>query len=96
MIKQGENKMTLSMCERIYYTGDMANQEGFGMIVERKESDLRIKWDDAERSDSWVSEYCFSETYSGNGSTRFVTAKAYHVWRKTQLEKFAALASSVK
>lgn len=83
--------MEMSVGRRIYYTGDMANVEGFGVIVERKTSgygtDVRIAFEDGR--EMWVSEIAFSETYSGNGSTRFVTARAYTEWKRKKMAEFA-------
>ena len=76
--------MTLTEETRIYYTGDMANDEGTGTIIEVKNTkwgiDIIIKMDDGR--DITVSPCNFSDKYKGNGSTRFVTLEAYNTYRK--------------
>ena len=65
---------------KIYYSGDMANCEGFGVITKTyndKYGDfVDIKMDDGGEKNR-LYKMAFSEKYSGNGSTRFVTKKAY-------------------
>ena len=78
---------------RIYYTGDMANSEGTGTIAEIKETkwgtDVIIKMDDSR--DVTVSPCNFSDEYSGNGSTRFVTLRAYNDYRRKQLARIGVV-----
>ena len=81
--------MILSKNERIYYTGDMANIEGTGTITainnNKWGSNYIIKMDDGRTLN--VSSMGFSEKYSGNGSTRFVTLKAFNDYRKKKLRE---------
>ena len=74
---------------RIYYTGDIANDDGTGTITEIKETkwgtDIIIKMDDSR--DITVSPCNFSDEYKGNGSTRFVTLEAYNTYRKMVYKK---------
>ena len=81
---------------RIYYGGDMANFSHFGVIsqvkTDRWGTEYEITPDHDEdqeitKGPYWVNSFVFSERYSGNGSTRFVTEKAYDDWRQEQLGK---------
>ena len=70
---------------RIYYTGDMANDEGFGIIVKSYQdkwgSFYNILMDDG-REMNRLHTIAFSETYKGHGGTRFVTEDAYNAYYK--------------
>lgn len=74
---------------RIYYGGDMANDEGFGVIIATQRSDfgvtVKIKMDDGRKFN--ISPAAFSPEYKGNGLTKFVTEKAYRDWKKAQIQK---------
>ena len=71
---------------RIYYTGDMANQDGFGTITatttDKWGQFLDIKLDDG-RTIEQLPLCCFSPEYKGHGGTRFVTIAAYNLYRQT-------------
>ena len=73
----------------IYYTGDMANSSDFGVITEVKTTqygtDYHVKLEDGRAM--WISSLCFHEVYSGNGSTRFVSKKAYIEYRRNAIVK---------
>lgn len=85
--------MKFTVGTRIYYTGDMANNEGFGTIT-NLDSDpqwgnsMTINMDDG-RVMHRMPPVIFSPVYSGNGSTRFVTEEAYKAWRETMFARFA-------
>lgn len=73
---------------RIYYTGDMANNEDFGTIVKvenhsRWGVSVDIKLDDG-RDIRRLSPLAFSPEYLGHGGTRFVTVAAYNAYRRAQ------------
>lgn len=72
----------------IYYHGDMANDDGFGIVKELKDTqwgmDVTLLMED-ER-DFIVPLSCFSVEYSGNGMTRFVTKEAYLKYRNEKIE----------
>jgi len=83
------NKETLKKGTRIYYGGDMANDEGFGTIT-NQETDkwgttVDIKMDDGRKFN--VSVVIFSDEYLGHGGTRFVTEEAYKKFRQAQIER---------
>ncbi|RJX17664.1 MAG: hypothetical protein C4575_12525 [Desulforudis sp.] len=84
-------KMRLHKGTRIYYTGDMANREGFGTIVAVLEptkyspQQVVIKMDDGREKK--VPTAMFSKEYKGHGGTRFVTEDAYRRWQQGQVEK---------
>lgn len=78
---------------RIYYGGDMANDEGFGVIKERA-TDQFGTWVDVEMDDgrdfNKLPITIFSDEYLGHGGTRFVTEKAYRAFRQAQIAKVEA------
>lgn len=78
----------LSVGTEIYNAGDMANNAGFGTIVKNTDGRIKIKMDDGRIIE--IQSYQFSEKYSGNHSTRFVTKEAYNTYRNEQLEKINA------
>lgn len=80
----------LTIGTRVYYTGDMANHAYFGTIT----GISRSKWGDhyeitpdadSDREPHSIPVLMFSETYSGNGSTRHVTEEAYKAYRTKQI-----------
>lgn len=75
---------------RIYYNGDMANEEGLGTIVEQKTdkwgTHVNIKMDDG-RDIKGLSIVMFSDEYLGHGGTRFVTEEAYKKFRQAAIER---------
>ena len=77
------DKQSLKKGTRIYYTGDMANEEGFGVITHRSNgrfgSFVTLKMDDGRLFES-LSATQFSDVYEGHCGTRFVTATAYKAW----------------
>ena len=83
--------MRLQKGTEIYYTGDMANSEGFGEITKLYNDEygdfVNITMDDGRKMKRLYTSM-FSEKYSGNGSTRFVTKKAYDEYRNMQIQKF--------
>ena len=85
----------LDVGTRIFYTGDMANSDGFGVVTKKipegsyNSACVEIKMDDG-REMKMLPELLFSPKYSGNGSTRFVTEKAYKEWRKASIARMRA------
>jgi hypothetical protein len=71
---------------RIYYTGDMANDEGFGTITNVKTSkwgtSYDIAYDDGRNTN--IDKCAFSDEYLGHGGTRFVTLEAYNKFKRLQ------------
>ena len=91
-MKKKENKVNEENLEkgvRIYYNGDMANEEGLGIITsqvtDRWGTFVNIKMDDGREFN--VSIVIFSEDYLGHGGTRFVTEEAYNRFRQAQIER---------
>ena len=82
--------MKLETGTRIYYGGDMANDEGFGTITEMKTdrwgSHVEITMDDGREIK--VDEIAFSSEYKGHGGTRFVTIEAFNDFGRYAYEKF--------
>ena len=87
-ITKRETTMNLEKGQRIYYGGDMANNEGTGTIMENKDTkwgtEIIIKMDDGRDID--ISPCNFSEVYLGHGGTRFVTLEAYNDYRQEQFK----------
>jgi len=76
---------------KIYYTGDMANREGFGTITKVGGDRFVSRWYDITMDDGRVfpslPHTSFSAKFSGGGLTRFVTKQAYQNWRNEQIER---------
>jgi len=83
-------KEDLKKGTRIYYNGDMANDEGLGVITEQKTdkwgTHVNIKMDDG-RDINGLSIVMFSDEYLGHGGTRFVTEEAYKKYRQATIER---------
>ena len=82
--------MELTKGTRIYYGGDMANDDGTGTIIEayvdKWGSFVDITMDDGRKING-LSIVSFSPEYLGHGGTRFVTLEAYNAFRRTQFER---------
>lgn len=82
---------TLPEQTRIYYTGDQANPDGFGTIAKSYSNRWGDFYDiamDDGRKINGLHTCAFSETYAGNGSTRFVTKDAYHAYHNEMTRQF--------
>ena len=85
-------KVKLEVGTRIYYSGDIANSKGFGIITKKiaggqyNPASVEIKMDDG-RVEKMIGEFLFSDKYSGNGSTRFVTEEAYNEYRQAIINR---------
>ena len=70
---------------KIFYHGDMANPQGFGVVTNRYANEwgefVDIKMEDG-REKIRITIVAFSDKYLGNGLTRFVTLKAYNEYRR--------------
>jgi hypothetical protein len=75
--------------QKIYYRGDMANCPGWFEITNYNSSNqaYTLKEIDVEREIKMISEFMISEIDKGNGSTRFVTEKAFNEYQDKQVEK---------
>lgn len=78
---------------RIYYTGDMANLEGFGTVTDRKEdprfaAQVEVTMDDGRKL--WIYPIGIADRYEGHGGTRFVTEAAYREWKAARLRRMVA------
>ncbi len=84
------NKENLRPGTRIYYGGDMANDEGFGAITSQQTDKfgdfLTIKMDDGREFRS-LTPALFSEEYLGHGGTRWVTEEAFKKFRDESIER---------
>ena len=66
---------------RIYYTGDMANQDGWGTITEGTRivhDQYHVTMDDGR--EFWLSQYAIGDVYKGHCDPRFVTKAAHDAW----------------
>ena len=92
----------LEIGTKIYYTGDMANREGFGTITKVGGDALFLKcfryrfvsrWYDITMDNGRVfpslPHTSFSAKFSGGGLTRFVTKQAYQNWRNAESRRAA-------
>ena len=82
--------MKLTVGTKIYYRGDMENQEAFGEIVEMPGADkygqqLKIKLEDGRSM--WIPNMMVKFEDTGNGLTRFCTEWAYRKKRKEETDK---------
>lgn len=84
---------TLPAGTRIYYGGDMANDEGFGTIKrayrDRWGEFYDIDFEDGREMKA-LATVMFSEEYKGHGGTRFVTLEAYKAYRAAIIERMSA------
>jgi hypothetical protein len=79
------NKENLEKGTRIYYTGDMANDGGCGIITSQQQDKfgvfVNLKMDDG-REFNGLTLANFSDEYLGHCGIRFVTEKAYNKYRQ--------------
>jgi hypothetical protein len=76
----------------IYYTGDVANQPGFGVITTLNRDP---QWGDTYdftledgREIKGIATHSLGDKYEGHGGTRFVTREAYDAFRQEKLEAY--------
>lgn len=79
----------LKIGTKIYYTGDMANQDGNFEITARRESSWGGSWDVTELPGGegrvFKGVFEIGLEYQGHGGTRFVTQEARETWRRAQI-----------
>ncbi len=84
------NNENLKVGTRIYYGGDMANDEGFGTITSQQTDKfgefLTVEMDDGRVFRS-LTPALFSEEYLGHGGTRWVTEEAYREFNRVAIER---------
>jgi len=77
----------LKLNDEVYYTGDMANNDGFGIITnivsDKWGTKITIKLDDDRIFTTSVSS--FGE-YKGTCNPRFTTKESYDNFRNNQME----------
>lgn len=76
--------------QKIYNRGDMANQPGWFEVVNYENGNYDLVEIDGDRKINSLFECAISEIDKGNGSTRFVTEKAYNEYQDKQAEKLQA------
>ena len=80
--------MTISIGQRIFNHGDMANVPHWGRIIEVKTSDWGISYViETEAYTYTIRAEQLGHVYRGNGLTRIVTEEAYNEWHTTELAK---------
>lgn len=77
--------MKMKKGTRIYYGGDMANNQGTGTIIKVHSEKgcaewVEIKMDDGRTMN--IHTHMFSDEFGGTGLTNFVTLEAYNSYRK--------------
>ena len=91
-------KTTVSVGDRIYNRGDMANSPHWATITDRETDRLVTSvtlHPDDEYGDYKIGEHMISETDQGNGLTRFVTEAAYNQRRTAEIERMKAACEAV-
>lgn len=76
--------------EKIYNRGDVCNLPGWFEIVNYKNGNYDLEEINGDRKINSLFECAISEVDKGNGSTRFVTEKAYNDFRNKQYEQLQA------
>jgi hypothetical protein len=78
--------------QRIYYTGDMANRSGWGIITNARP----CKWYSLnymlEMQDGrifTIHPHMISDTFNGSSTFRFITKEAYDEYRNLALAQYA-------
>jgi hypothetical protein len=86
----------LSIGQRVFNRGDMANIEHFGTITKiippgRFSDQIEITPDEESDRDKpyFISSCMISDVDKGNGSTRFVTKEAYDARIKVYIDRMA-------
>ncbi len=86
----------LTQGTRIYYSGDMANIEGFGhirkVLLSKWGTNYNILMEDGREKN--VSHSAFGPEYSGHCNPRFVTETAYNEYKQKQIKKFVGTLES--
>ena len=81
---------------KIYYTGDMANHDGFGEIVEvLPNTNVKVKMDDG-RTSILFDQQVGTKYEGGHAGTRFVTREAYDSYRSAQIAEMTADAEALQ
>jgi len=86
MNKNDQSEKTIEIGTEIYYTGDMANQEGCGAVIAGpRNGEWLVGLDDGRAF--WVSELGIGTTYNGTCNPRFVLASARRAFREDVMSK---------
>lgn len=92
------DKTSLEKGTKIYFNGDMANEEGFGIITNQRMDQfgtiVDIKMEDGREFSTPIG--IFSDEYAGHGGTRFVTKEAYDKFRQAMISKVKATLAKAK
>ena len=85
MIKHQQSTDELAVGERIYYTGDMANQPAWLTVtaLDRAANHIAVLWDDGRTDVLFPGQ--IGRTYEGHANPRFYPEHAVNVWRETRI-----------
>jgi hypothetical protein len=75
--------MELQTGERVYYTGDMANQPDWCTITGLENHNVKLQMDNG--GETWVWDTSIGHVYQGHCNPRFVTQAAYDTWRAARM-----------
>lgn len=70
----------LEIGTKVYYTGDMANDEGHGTIIGERDGRYIVRLEDGRIFRPLP--IGVAKRYDGSGRYRFVTEGAYEAWRE--------------
>ena len=89
----------LTIGTRVYYTGDIANDDGFGVVTEimpatKYGPEVAVMHLDDGRE---LSTYAMSieAIYNGHCGTKFVTEAAYKVYREAKLAELQTIMTKI-
>lgn len=78
--------------QRIYYTGDMANRSGWGIITHARPCNwygVNYTLDMQDGRVFSISPNTITDTFNGHSTYRFVTKEAYDEYRNQALAQYA-------
>ncbi len=74
------NPLNLKAGDRIYYTGDMANESSWATVEAVSPLDVALRFDN-NRGTHHVTPQAFGDKYAGHCNPRFVTKAAYDAYQ---------------
>lgn len=76
---------SINMNDRIYYTGDVCNIDGWFIVAEARDGYLRLREQGGEFREFIVRPENIGREYHGHCNPRFVTDAAYMAFRRSRL-----------
>jgi len=80
--------------DKIFYTGDMANAQGWFRIVRDTPISVDLREIDGTRTIRGIGKHQIGSVYQGHCGTRFVTEAAYNTYRDAQMAAYSKLSAS--